>query len=63
MINKNLHASGSTGQGIQWSEIMSGNMALFQLTTKLFPHIMQLIHVITAVCISKVFYSGCHTGK
>ena len=62
MINNDLHASGWTGQGIQRSGTMWGDMAIFQLTTELFPPAMQVNHAITAFCIPQVFYWGCHTG-
>jgi len=37
-------------------------MAMSQLTTELFPPLMQVIQAITAFCIPKVFYWSCHTG-
>jgi hypothetical protein len=33
-----------------------------QILCVLFPPVMQVIHAITAFCIPKVFYCGCHTG-
>lgn len=49
------------GKAIQWSDIMWGGMAMSQLTTELFPPVMQVSQAIKAFRIPKVFYWSCHT--